>query len=262
MPNFHPFVLGGAGGIGGGPPGYVADAVYGNGTPYHYRTGGVTVSNTKEGAVSLWFRLDGVGSTQRMLNNLHYSGGPNFNFVVRFQTGSNRILIQAYDTVGGGPHLALASNNSSVSATTWYNLLASWRSTSGSETLLLYLNDSDAKNAGASSITTDTVFGYSVSQDWYIRGGGTEAFAGCLFDLWFDDAFIDFSSAANRAKFISGGKPVDLGATGQLPTGSSPIIFCHIDDGESASNFRLNAGTGGDFTDSGSPSTCGTSPTD
>ncbi len=50
----------------------------------------------------------------------------------------------------------------------------------------------------------------------------------------------------NRRKFITGGgKPVDLGSDGRLPTGTSPIIYAP--DGD-ASN---NKGTGGDFTTTG-----------
>lgn len=63
--------------------------------------------------------------------------------------------------------------------------------------------------------------------------------------------FLDFTVAANRRKFnqFVGGLllPVSLGTDGSLPTGVAPIIYLHLDNGEAASNFNLNRGSGGNF---------------
>lgn len=67
-------------------------------------------------------------------------------------------------------------------------------------------------------------------------------------DLWMDDSYIDISNSDNLNKFIKDGNPVDLGASGENPTGSSPILF-HTGD---ASAFPTNAGTGGGMTENGS----------
>ena len=74
---------------------------------------------------------------------------------------------------------------------------------------------------------------------------------------------LDFSIVSNRRKFLSaGGKPVFLGADGSLPTGTAPIIYQHLDDGEAVANFATNRGTGGDFTITGTLDTGSTSPSD
>lgn len=58
-------------------------------------------------------------------------------------------------------------------------------------------------------------------------------------DVWVSvGGYLD--PATYLSKFISGGKPVDLGANGEIPTGSSPTYFFT----GNASNFPTNKGTG------------------
>lgn len=70
-------------------------------------------------------------------------------------------------------------------------------------------------------------------------------FVGRLGALWFNTSYIDLSQAANLAKFVSGtginAAPVDLGATGQLPTGTSPLLYLPL----YGNNAARNLGTGG-----------------
>jgi len=82
-----------------------------------------------------------------------------------------------------------------------------------------------------------------------------------LAELWYTAGV----NVTDHTKFRSaGGKPVDLGATGSIPTGSQPLVYLHIDDGETAANFKVNAGSGGNFVDAsgGSLTTAATSPSD
>ena len=78
---------------------------------------------------------------------------------------------------------------------------------------------------------------------------------GRLGALWFNTSYIDLSVAANLAKFVTGtgidAKPVDLGANGELPTGTSPIIYLPM----YGNNAGKNYGTGGDFTVNSGPYT-------
>lgn len=75
---------------------------------------------------------------------------------------------------------------------------------------------------------------------------------GRMLDLWVDDTYLDISSVAVRRKFINAaGKPGILGASGQVPTGSPPLLYMR--DFEDFSTGR-NRGTGGDFTVTGSVS--------
>lgn len=78
---------------------------------------------------------------------------------------------------------------------------------------------------------------------------------GKLGALWFNTSYIDLSVASNLAKFVSGtginAKPVDLGANGELPTGTSPLIYLPM----YGNNAGKNYGTGGDFTVNSGPYT-------
>lgn len=78
---------------------------------------------------------------------------------------------------------------------------------------------------------------------------------GKLGALWFNTSYIDLSVADNLAKFVTGtgidAKPVDLGANGELPTGTAPIIYLPM----YGNNAGKNYGTGGDFTVNSGPYT-------
>ena len=86
----------------------------------------------------------------------------------------------------------------------------------------------------------------------YIGGGYngfTHAKTGGVF---IHNVYIDLSQPANLAKFVTGtgidAKPADLGANGELPFGTAPLIYLPM----YGNNAGKNYGTGGDFTvDSG-----------
>jgi hypothetical protein len=72
----------------------------------------------------------------------------------------------------------------------------------------------------------------------------TARYIGDIADVWLAPGqFVDFRIEANRRKFIDAlGKPVFLGANGELPTGVAPPVF-HSGD---ATEFIVNKGSAGD----------------
>ena len=72
---------------------------------------------------------------------------------------------------------------------------------------------------------------------------------------WMDASYIDFSSAGNIAKFYAAGKPIYLGATGELPTGSQPLHFNPNGD------MTNNLGSQANWIEVGTVSNAPTSPT-
>jgi hypothetical protein len=52
--------------------------------------------------------------------------------------------------------------------------------------------------------------------------------------------WLDLTVQANREKFVLGGKPVNLGADGSLPTGVAPTIYLR----KPLSEFVINQGSG------------------
>lgn len=76
-----------------------------------------------------------------------------------------------------------------------------------------------------------------------------------VYNFWVDDQYIDFSVQANRRKFLTaGGKAEQLGATGSVPTGSTPLIYLNGYD-----KFT-NRGRGGQFTVNGALTQGGAAP--
>jgi hypothetical protein len=111
-------------------------------------------------------------------------------------------------------------------------------------------------NGQSSTVTYSTYNNANI--DWTrnsFRIGGPDYVNGRLGAVWFNTSYIDLSVADNLAKFVTGtgidAKPVDPGATGELPTGTSPIIYLPM----YGNNAGKNYGTGGDFTVNSGPYT-------
>jgi len=77
---------------------------------------------------------------------------------------------------------------------------------------------------------------------------GGQTIGANISDVWMDDTYIDLS-ANNPFYDTDTGKPKFLGENGELPTGSSPLIYLPL-RADAAGN---NKGTGGDFTVNSGP---------
>src|SRR5690606_13525306 len=89
--------------------------------------------------------------------------------------------------------------------------------------------------------------------DWGVAATstGTSKLEGGLAELWFQPGlYLDLSDEENRRKFITADlRPVDLGPSGDAPTGSAPLVYL----GGAPESWHINLGTGGGFTVHGSP---------
>ena len=65
---------------------------------------------------------------------------------------------------------------------------------------------------------------------------------GQVAELWVDDAY--WAGATYISSFISGGNPVNLGATGSTPTGSAPDLYMKFTAGSLGVNSGADGGTG------------------
>ena len=101
-------------------------------------------------------------------------------------------------------------------------------------------------NITYATYSNDTIhFGGSQVYIGYRSGSGFHD--GRLGNVFFDTKYIDLSVPANLAKFVTGtgidAKPVDLGANGELPFGTPPLIYLPM----YGNNAGKNYGSGGDF---------------
>lgn len=242
--------------IDGSAPAETGNAVDFDGTTtYLTRGAGVTgVVDSPTGIFSVWVRLDGGdGTTLSILCNTSLKVDISRLFLNRFQIG----LIDPTST----SMLAFRSVSSYTASATWLHILASWNVNAavGSRTANLYINDvSDL------SIPLDTGAAFNVEytdSNWAVgaRTSGSFLFDGCMAEVYFAPGqFLDFSVTANRRKFITVGKPADLGSDGSTPTGIAPILYLN----NVAQTFGVNKGTGGDFTVTGTLTPANTTPWD
>jgi hypothetical protein len=104
----------------------------------------------------------------------------------------------------------------------------------------MYIND--VSDANVATATNDTIAYLTGNTNWTLANTGNPS--NCdIADFYLDLVnFTDLTNIGNRRKFISSSlAPMNLGANGQTPTGSSPIVFF---SGPS-SGWLTNKGTGG-----------------
>src|SRR3990167_3560410 len=224
---------------------------------YMTRGAGLTgASDSKSGIISAWVRFDGGdGAAMQIIRST--TAVNQFLFLKR----TDNVIGVAGDNAAGTEILLLLSDTAYTAGATWLHVLASWNLATAAGHL--YINDVSDLAAGP-TLTDDTI-DYTLS-DWAIGAetAGSFKLNGCLAEVYFAPGqYLDFSLVVNRRKFISAsGKPVSLGATGSLPTGTAPIVYQRVADGAAVATFATNLGTGGGFSITGPLTTGSTSPSD
>lgn len=220
-------------------------------------TGGALTGQAdgKTGLFSCWLKTSAF-ATQTLITSQVVGGGGIYIRV--FNSSQNWIAVSGYNS-SGTEILAISSNYIDAN---WVHVLASWDLASGIRQL--YIND--VSDIATDSSSNDTIDYDNASPNWAVGGntGAGSNFDGGLADLYFaPNQYLDISALQNRRKFISSSKkPAHLGTTGASPTGTAPLVYLHLDNGEAAANFATNRGTGGNFSITGSLSTASDSPSD
>ena len=223
---------------------------------YMLRGGNLSgAADSTAGSFSGWVKFNGGNAVlKRIISN-------DVSSLVVYKTAANKI--QVYVSNSGGNHFAFETAAAYTSGATWYHIAASWDTnhSAGTKVGQLYIN-------GVSDyvLVSDTggAFGaqHSLVSNWAIGAhtDGTNKLDGDLAELWVDLANrIDFSVTANLRKFFKAtGKPEPLGISGQLPTGTAPILCLK----GPAAYFNGNNGTGGNFVVTGTLTDASTNPSD
>jgi hypothetical protein len=225
------------------------------------RGAGLTgAADSKSGVLSFWARLDGNdGATRQIIAAATTVGGSTLRFRARFLIATNIFTISGFNAAGT-EILTIPSSTAYTAAATWRHFLASWNLATGAGHLYV----GDVSDLGSATLTDDTI-DYTLA-DWGVgdHPGSGNQFSGCLSELYFAPGqYVDLSNVYWRRKFISAtGKPVHLGSDGSLATGTAPLVYHHLDDGEAVANFATNRGAGGDFAITGTLETGSSSPSD
>lgn len=199
--------------------------------------------NGRQGSFSSWAKIDSGGTIQKIL------GTANHFTVVR--DDSNRIAVQVTNAAVSA--VLIFQTTASYATSGWINILASWDTNfpAGNKLHHLYVSDTNAESSagdGQAAFDIDYQEGNYGVGGFETAGSPEHLFDGDLADVWFTNEYIDFSVQGNRRKFIGPtGGALDLGVTGQLPTGTAAKVYQR----GPASAFAANLGTGGNFTVTG-----------
>ena len=244
-----------AGGGGGGGGGVTAVHLDGS-NDYLTVTGGLTGdAHTKLISGSLWFRDANIAASQQWIYVTGGSAGGTTRLII-YITGS-KFLILAYRAGGGGAQvLGLVTVAGAISNDTWHHVLFGADMTD-TDKRYLRIDDVDKLDSG-----THENFDMEIGQDYHsvgARGEGALKYSGDLAEFWFNPRVYNEDTESYRRKFIdASGKPVDLGANGETPTGSSPAVYF----GNELDTWHTNLGAGGGFIEVGALTAASSSPSD
>lgn len=219
--------------------------------------------NSKKGTFFVHMRVDGLGAGARTIMEAKDASQLVFRAALN---GSGTLAI----TCGSGSNVRVTSVSTYAPSSTWLSALASWDTGGGgSPSGVAWLRVQDTVQTTIVALQPDYTILYSniLSVALGSLVGASERWDGCLAELWFAPGQYIEDTEDNRRKFYSAsGKPIHLGARGERPTGTPPLIYLHLDDGEAPANFLIDrSGYGNTFTLPGSPAelhTASTSPSD
>lgn len=214
-----------------------------------------SISLTSFLTYATWLRIDGGDGTLRQLVSSN-------NNAVNFKFGVDNKLSAIVTDATGALSLNLLSSTAILASASWFHVavVCSTNFSAGNKLAQMYLN-----GVSDSPVVTDLSvafsIGYATPTDWTffdIAAGGRK-WNGCSLDTYFNsDAALDLST--NISKFYLAGKPVNLGPTGALPSGSQPVGYFHIGTGGVPNTYATNLGYGGGMTLTGSLDLCSSTP--
>lgn len=223
-----------------------------NGSTYLRRGATLTgAADSKQMTASIWFYASSVSLTNTLLSTMT-AGVEEPGLTIRPGTPggglSGRLNVLSYDATGT---LAVSMNATTTTMTTstWHHVLIAFDASSSS-LRHMYVDDV------AQSLTVAAYNNSAV--DWTTgncgigcipTSGVANVYTGRLLDVWLHNTYLDISDADVRRKFrTSAGKPAIMGASGQNPMGSAPLVYFRDYDDFAAGR---NRGTGGNFTVTG-----------
>lgn len=221
-----------------GVPAYSATAATFDGAnDFMHRGAGLTgASDGKVGSLSFWFKSS--ASSAGIFSGTNY--GEHLDVVL----SGGGIEVDGYDS-GGTLQLRILSTGTSYNDNAWHHCAISWDLTGATGNV--YVDGvSDKTWPTGNNVNLDLT-----AADWLFGGRANESllYTGCAteFMMWFQ--YIDWSVASNLEKVYQAGAPVNPGSTGTLVNGSQPIVYFRAWSG-------VNAGSGGNFTLTGSLDGC------
>jgi hypothetical protein len=225
-----------------------------NGTTTYLDGNALTgIVDGKKGSIVLVIRC-GATAAEEIISNT----GLAFRLTRSATSGNLNISAENAPGSGGTTILSQSYPGGLLGAGT-YVIMASWNlTTADAFPMQIYVNG--VTTTLTNTAYTDDTIDYTVAE-WSLGNtvaGSGNAFTGDMYMLWFDPTTaLDFSSASVRQKFADPNNvPQYLGRNGELPTGSTPVLFLGYD---SAAQWPINRGSSAStFTQNGTIAAAGT----
>lgn len=234
---------------------YQANATTFNGTDTTFsRTSDLSGNaDSKMVTVSFWVKFSAAAGANLLRNQIWSSteSGTGYFMVNRLEVAFGGVFQVFARNTSGTSILDIRSTSAHTNANTWIHVMISVDlSNTGKRHLYV-----DGVDELAVSTYTDDTIDFTRPNHYVGSDGGTAQWLnGCLSEVYIAQGqYIDLSSSGNRLKFRSaGGLPVDLGATGSVPTGVAPLVYLPNPHG----TFEVNAAGAGNFTRNGTIASC------
>lgn len=216
-------------------------AVVLDGASYLTRGAGFTsAADSNAFTLAAVVRLHSLANAQ-IFSSATAAGGGTLRF--RLEISSSRFKFVGVNS--GGTTVLDVTNSANLEIGRWYTVLCSCRLDS---VLNRHLYVNDASSLTVVTYTTGQTMDFTVG-DWSVGAApdGSAPFSGDVARLWWNHGtFLALSTESNRRLFFSASnQPVDLGATGSVPTGTAPRLYLNDSD---VATWHENKGTGGGMT--------------
>lgn len=212
------------------------------GSQYIYRGSNLAgVTDGKQYTCSVWVKpaVASNGSI-RSLFEIDTGGGA---FRVRlYKESSDEITFVARNAAG--TTIVQGANTNKVVSTSgiWYHVFVSVDLTDTGKRHLM-INGADCRVSDWITYTNDDMDILASQQNVGSNPSATEQYQGAYSELWVDDVYV---ADVTKFRCASSGRPVDLGATGSVPTGSVPAIYLSR-NGSANAWATDSSGNGNDF---------------
>ncbi|MFA7408227.1 MAG: hypothetical protein WCY93_10480 [Anaerolineaceae bacterium] len=176
---------------------------------------------SNEGMFSVWIYFTNSWASPHNSGNVYETrvGTTIVNRLYTSHTGRMTFL-------HGSPVPNFTTPTNTFLANEWYHVLGSWK-TGENGWYQLYVNDEAVAGLPSLVEVENMPSNDTMTRIYVASSGGSTYWDGDMGHLYinYQEAF-DLSVTENRRKFIdASGKPVDLGATGNIPTGNAPTFY-------------------------------------
>ena len=201
---------------------FQARGVYFDGASHYASTSGTVATAGSSGLASFWLRSDDNAWNATVGRRIFQLRVGSVTVIEAITASSGRITFRLNNDTAADmvAFFAAQPGNGQFGIGAWYHVLIGWTATGA----VIFVNNMQVATMTFASLDMagQTITHIGVGAE----SSGNLPWLGDLAHLYINlTETLDLTDPANRARFIKDGAPVDLGANGELPTGSAPAFY-------------------------------------